>query len=441
MAEQKTKEAFALNPPRGTYDILPGETEAWQQLESQARDVFRAAGYHEIRLPVFEHTELFKRGVGDTTDIVNKEMYTFSDKSDRSLTLRPEGTAGVVRAYLNGGMHRWSPPVKTWYAGPMFRYESIKAGRQRQFHQIGIEAFGSASPLIDAEVILVACALVEKAGIRDYWLEVNSIGCPRCRPAYRDALREHLAPYLPDLCPDCKDRYDRNPLRMLDCKVKNDQACFLDVPVAADYLCEECRTHWQQLKALLEAQDVKPVYNKRLVRGLDYYTRTVFELISNDARLGVSSTICAGGRYDNLVELFGGPPTPAVGWALGVERLLMLTDCHQSTSPEVFVVSVNQSEALKIALELRKQGIACELDYPAQGSAARNFSRQLAQANKSGALWTVIAGDDELAAGEVTLKNMQSRSQKRVRRDEIAAVVGEPIATAGPTLPGTPETA
>ncbi len=411
-------EKISLTPPKGTYDLLPGETELWQELEDCARRVFSSGGYREIRLPIFEHTELFKRGVGETTDIVNKEMYSFSDKSDRSLTLRPEGTAGVVRAYLNGGLHRWSPPVKLWYAGPMFRYESIKTGRQRQFHQIGLEAFGSAGPLIDAEVILLAVQFLESAGVTNLDLQINSIGCADCRPAYRQELKAHLEPHLPNLCADCRQRFERNPLRMLDCKIAADQAYYQAVPVSIDYLCPVCQSHWHGLKSILSAQGTKFKVNPRLVRGLDYYSRTVFEVVTSSPKLGVESTICAGGRYDGLLEVLGGKQTPAVGWALGVERLVLLLDRTVIRLPLVFIVSSNQIEALKLAVELRKAGISCELDFPATGSEPRKLTKQLEQANKSGALWAVIQGDEELAADELTLKDMRSREQKRLSRQQ-----------------------
>ncbi len=410
---------LAIQPPRGTHDILPAESPSWQLLESAARRLFQVSNYQEVRVPIFEHTELFKRGVGETTDIVNKEMYTFSDRSDRSLTLRPEGTAGVVRAYLHGGLHRMSPPVKLWYAGPMFRYESTKTGRQRQFNQTGVEAFGSAGPLIDAEVIVIALRYLQEVGAESCTLQLNSIGCPLCRPAYRELLKARLAPRLPELCGDCQDRFQRNPLRMLDCKIRHDQERYLDVPLAVDHLCQECSDHFQQLKDLLDRQGARYVLNPRLVRGLDYYTRTVFEVVSSDHRLGVESTVCAGGRYDNLVELFGGPPTPAVGWALGMERLILLLGEKRVPAPEAFIVSANQAEALRLACELRATGIACDLDFPSRGQ-ARSFGKQLQQANRSAARWAVILGDDELAAGEVTLKNMKTGSQQRVPRRDLA---------------------
>lgn len=436
-ADQRAEDGFTLQGPRGTHDILPPESDFWQIVEENARLCFCRSGYKEIRLPIFEHTDLFKRGVGETTDIVNKEMYTFKDKSERSLTLRPEGTAGVVRAFLNGGMHRASPPVKLFYLGPMFRYESTKTGRQRQFNQIGVEAFGSAGPLIDAEVILVALDYLKIQAVKDLELQLNSIGCPVCRPLYREKLKETLAPRLSQLCADCRDRFERNPLRMLDCKSKHCQSHYQNVPLSIDFLCQDCNLHWQELKGLLTDQNVPYTVNTRLVRGLDYYTRTVFEIVTRDPRLAVESTVLAGGRYDNLVEMFGGPPTPAVGWALGVERLLILSDKSRNTSPSAFVVSSNPSEALKLALALRQENLSCELDFPQSGSPPRSFSKQLQQANKAGATWTLILGDDELASGDVTLKDMKSGSQERISRNDLSRLLKNKIRETEPeSLPG-----
>jgi len=416
-------EPMSTKPPRGTHDILPAESSSWQALEDAARRVFKLYGYGEIRLPIFEHTELFKRGVGDTTDIVNKEMYTFSDKSDRSLTLRPEGTAGVVRAYLNGGLHRHTPPVKLWYLGPMFRYERAQTGRQRQFHQIGVEVFGSPGPLIDAEVLLTAVDYLQEAGIKNFELQLNSIGCPVCRPAYRELLRDTLRPRLERLCADCNERFDRNPLRMLDCKIESCQAEYKDIPSSLDHLCGECQSHWDGLKGLLDEQKVAYTVNPRLVRGLDYYTRTVLEIVTRDPRLGTQSTILAGGRYDHLVETLGGPHTPAVGWALGLERLFLLLDAQAKQAEQIFVVSSNPQTALKIATDIRRAGIHCEMDHPSTSMSARNFGKQLQHANKIGARWTVIAGDDELARGEVLLKDMQGGEQEPVPLDRLTEVL------------------
>lgn len=416
-------ETMSTKPPRGTHDLLPAETPSWQALESAACSAFKLFGYEEIRLPIFEHTELFKRGVGDTTDIVNKEMYTFPDKSERSLTLRPEGTAGVVRAYLNAGMHRLSPPVKLWYTGPMFRYEGTQTGRQRQFHQIGVEAFGSPGPLIDAEVLVMAINYLTNIGITNFELQLNSIGCPVCRPAYRELLRDLLRPRLSALCPDCNDRFERNPLRMLDCKSKNCQAQYQDIPASIDNLCTECQSHWDGLLRILKEQGVAYVINPRMVRGLDYYTRTVLEVVSLDSRLGTQSTILAGGRYDHLVETLGGPHTPAVGWALGLERLLLLLDKPKPATAPIFVICNQPEIALKLAAQLRSANLVCQLDYPSQGTATRNLSKQLQQANKVGASWCVIAGDDELAAGQVTLKDMKSGSQDKVAIEQFVSTL------------------
>jgi histidyl-tRNA synthetase len=383
--------------------------------------VFQSAGYREIRVPIFEDTSLFKRGVGDTTDIVNKEMYTFSDKSDRSLTLRPEGTAGVVRAFLNAGLHRQPSPVKLWYHGPMFRYERAQTGRQRQFHQIGIEAFGSGGPLIDAEVLMLAMNYLSEAGISNVDLQINSLGCPNCRPAYREALREFLRPKLPQLCEDCQDRFERNPLRMLDCKSPECQKHYADAPSSLDYLCEECGPHWNGLKDMLDNAKVPYTVNKRIVRGLDYYTRTVFEIISKDPRLGAQSTICAGGRYDGLVEQFGGPKTPAVGFAMGVERLLLLLENRAEPSLFVFLVADKPEIALSVVANFRKKGLQADLDFPGNGLEPRKIGKQLDAARKRNAKWAVIIGEQEARENKFKLKDMSSGEEEMLPWDELIA--------------------
>lgn len=425
--QEKDSTKVNIQAPRGTRDILPGVSEKWQYVESQFRSVIQRASYREIRLPIFEHTELFKRGVGETTDIVNKEMYTFSDRSDRSLTLRPEGTAGVVRAYLNHGMSRQVQPLKLWYSGPMFRYERTQTGRQRQFHQTGCEAFGSAGPAIDAEVIHIAIDCMHSVGINNFVLHLNSIGCTVCRPAYREKLKDAVRPHLDKLCTDCQDRFERNPLRMLDCKNQECQQFYKELPASLDNLCAECKAHWDGLLELLRAVGVEPHVNERLVRGLDYYGRTVFELITDDARLGTQSTILAGGRYDYLVESLGGQQTPAVGWACGMERieLLLPEDSAASLKPAVFVVSSNSIEAMKLVFKIRAAGIAAELDYPPAGAAPRAFKRQIQQADKSGAGITLIIGDDELASGTITAKTMADGSQSKIPVENIIAYLEE----------------
>lgn len=408
-----------IQPPRGTHDILPEESPQWQYLENTARNIIQDAGYGEIRVPVFEHTELFKRGVGEDTDIVNKEMYTFTDRSGRSLTLRPEGTAGAVRAYLSGGLHRQSPPVKLWYTGPMMRYERPQAGRQRQFHQIGVEAFGSEGPLIDAEVIFLGTELLKKLELSGLELKLNSIGCPDCRPLYKAELLKVLSHRLKELCTDCQERFQSNPLRMLDCKNENCQAQYHDVPTSLDHLCKNCQQHWDELLQLVSKFGIKHTVDHRLVRGLDYYTRTVFEILTNDPRLKAQSTVLGGGRYDYLVETLGGPHTPAVGWALGMERLILLS---KQSNPQIvfaFVVSPDPARALDLALTIRQAGISCDLDYPPEGNSARGLSRQLQQANKSGAGWAVIATDDEWSTGQVLLKNLKTSSQEKISSQDL----------------------
>lgn len=417
-----------IGAPRGVYDILPDEAEQWQWLEAKLKHVIHLAAYREIRVPVFESTDLFKRGVGETTDIVNKEMYTFTDKSDRSITLRPEGTAGVVRAYLSNGMHRLPPPVKLWYFGPMFRYERTQAGRQRQFHQIGIEALGSSGPAIDAEVIQVASECLKAVGVTNCRLELNSIGCVDCRPRYRELLKEALRPKLPMLCADCNDRFERNPLRMLDCKLESCQAQYVNLPSTIAELCAACTEHWQGLLAALEALGLQPKLNDRLVRGLDYYCRTVFEFISSDKRLGVQSTVCAGGRYDYLIETLGGQRTPAIGWAMGLERVRMISDAPSGSGPNVFSVSSNEQAALKIATQLRSEGISCDMDFAPSGK-PRGLGKQIERANKSGARFAVIQGDEELASGTVTVKDMKSGEQTRVPAQELVLFFNGKVGT------------
>lgn len=414
-----------IQPPRGTQDILPGESEKWQQLETTLRAVLDRANYREIRVPIFEHTELFKRGVGETTDIVNKEMYTFEDKSNRSLTLRPEGTAGVVRAFMSNGISRQPLPIKLFYIGPMFRYERPQTGRQRQFHQTGVEVFGSEGPAVDAEVIVLAVDCMHALGISSFDVHLNSIGCNVCRPAYRELLKESLRPHLPQLCEDCQDRFERNPLRMLDCKNEQCKQFFTNLPSSLENLCVACLAHWDGLLALLRKIGIEPRINDRLVRGLDYYCRTVFELISDDTRLGAQSTICAGGRYDYLVESLGGPPTPAVGWALGMERISYLIELQKAPGPDVFVVSSNVEAAMKLTTEIRRAGIACDMDFPPTGTAPRAFKRQFEKADKSSARYTLILGDDEISAGEVTVKEMTSGDQNKQRVEKLIPFLQE----------------
>ena len=400
-----------IQAQKGTKDILPDEVSNWQKMESIAQNVFSKANFKEIRTPIFEATELFARGVGDSTDIVNKEMYTF-EKSERSLTLRPENTAGVVRAYIEHGFSRLPQPVKLWYKGPMFRYERPQAGRQRQFHQVGVEMFGTKEPSADAEVINLAVKYLNELGLDNLDIEINSLGCPECRKNYRAAIKEVLKPYLKDLCEDCNFRYEKNPLRILDCKVDSCKAIFekeeIQKVILGDFICDECKEHFEKVKEYLTALQIPYTVNKLLVRGLDYYNRTVFEIKSNN--LGSQNAVCGGGRYDSLVETLGGVQTPAVGWAMGMERLNSLISKPENERLDVFVVAENMTETFKIIEELRNAGFSAEFDY-----ANRKFKKQLDKAAKS-AKYALILMDDEINSGTITLKNLDTSEQVNVSR-------------------------
>ena len=408
--------AKIINVIKGTKDILPQDIEQWHKLEKNALEVFTKYGYKEIRTPIFEATELFARGVGDTTDIVNKEMYTF-EKSDRSLTLRPENTAGVVRSFIENGMARLSAPVKLWYKGPMFRYERPQAGRQRQFHQVGVEMFGIKEPTADAEVILLAVNYLKSLGLNDLEVEINSLGCPACREEYKKKIKEVLKPEFDNLCEDCQNRYEKNPLRLLDCKVDTCKAIFekpeIQKVIQSDFICEECAKHYKDLKSYLDDLNVNYVENKLLVRGLDYYNRTVFEIKSNN--LGSQNAVCGGGRYDSLVRNLGGDDTPAVGWAMGMERLNSLLPAVEPKKLDAYIVSNNSTEAFKLAEELRAQGFNVEFDL-----ANKKFTKQLEKASKC-ARFALILGEDEINAGKVSVKNLSTSEQVTIDRKETGA--------------------
>ncbi len=407
-----------INVIKGTHDILPQEVDKWHILEENALKIFTRYGYKEIRTPIFEATELFARGVGDTTDIVNKEMYTF-EKSDRSLTLRPENTAGVVRAYIENGMARLSPPVKLWYKGPMFRYERPQKGRQRQFHQVGVEMFGIKESTADAEVILMAVNYLKSLGLNDLAVEINSLGCPKCREEFKKRLKEVLKPEFDNLCDDCKTRYEKNPLRLLDCKVESCKAIFekpeIQKVIQADYICEECAEHFAQLKTYLDKLSVKYSVNKLLVRGLDYYNRTVFEIKSNN--LGSQNAVCGGGRYDSLVKNLGGDDTPAVGWAMGMERLNSLLPDSEPQKLNGYIVSNSPADAFELAEELRKDGFNIEFDL-----SNKKFTKQLEKASKV-ADYALILGEDEIKAGKISVKNLATGEQKTVSRQELRSIL------------------
>ena len=402
-----------INVIKGTKDILPQDVASWQRMEKIALEVFSKYGYKEIRTPIFEATELFARGVGDTTDIVNKEMYTF-EKSDRSLTLRPENTAGVVRSFIENGMARLSPPVKLWYKGPMFRYERPQAGRQRQFHQVGVEMFGVKQPTADAEVILLAVNYLKALGLNDLEVEINSLGCPKCREAYKAKIKEVLKPEFENLCEDCQNRYEKNPLRLLDCKVDSCKEIFakpeIQKVIQSDFICEECAEHYRAVKSYLDVLRIKYVENKLLVRGLDYYNRTVFEIKSNN--LGSQNAVCGGGRYDSLVRNLGGDDTPAVGWAMGMERLNSLLPPVEPQKLDAYIVSNSPSDAFALAEELRAAGKTVEFDLT-----NKKFTKQLEKAGKA-ADFALILGEDEIKSGTVSVKNLKTSEQITVKKCE-----------------------
>ena len=399
---------------KGTKDILPSEISLWHFMEEKALEVFSNAGYKEIRTPIFEATELFARGVGDTTDIVNKEMYTF-EKSERSLTLRPENTAGVVRSFIENGMHRLSAPVKLWYKGPMFRYERPQAGRQRQFHQVGMEMFGIKDATADAEAIAIAVRFLNALGLNDLDVEINSLGCPECREAFKNKLKDVIRPYLSELCEDCQTRFEKNPLRLLDCKVDSCKEIYakpeIQKIIQSEFICEECSTHFNNLKSYLDTLGIRYSVNKLLVRGLDYYNRTVFEIKSNN--LGSQNAVCGGGRYDSLVRNLGGQDTPAVGFAMGMERLYSLLEQKQEEKLTAYVVSNNTLEALKLVSNLREHNISRDFDMT-----NKKFTKQLEKASKI-ANYALILGEDEINAKQVSVKNLKTSTQNTIAYSDI----------------------
>ncbi len=403
--------AEILKVLKGTKDILPQEIDMWHFVEKKADEVFSQYGFKEIRTPIIEVTELFSRGVGDTTDIVNKEMYTF-EKSERSITLRPENTAGVVRSYIENGMSRLSAPVKLWYHGPMFRYERPQAGRQRQFHQVGVEMFGIKQPTADAEVILTAVNFLKSLGLNDLEVEINSLGCPKCREEFKSKLKSVLKPYLSELCEDCQNRYEKNPLRLLDCKVGSCQEIFekpeIQEIIHSDFICDECAEHYTELKLYLDRMGVKYVENKLLVRGLDYYNRTVFEIKSNN--LGSQNAVAGGGRYDSLVNQLGGEPTPAIGFAMGMERLISLLPKKEPQKLDGYIVSNFTTDAFIFAEELRHHGLKIEIDLT-----NKKFTKQLEKASKV-AKYAFILGEDEILKHQVSIKNLEKGTQITVDR-------------------------
>lgn len=408
-----------INIPKGTKDILPKEVYKWQYVESVFRSVCEKYGFIEFRTPMFEHTELFKRGIGDTTDVVQKEMYTF-EIAERSLTLKPEGTSPVVRSFIENKLYVDQLPAKYYYITPCFRYEKMQKGRQREFHQFGIEIFGSNSMLADAEVICVAMDFFKTLGVKGLKLHINSIGCPSCRSEYRKALQDFLRPNLDKLCDTCKDRFEKNPMRILDCKSPECQKYVVGAPKMLDYLCDDCKQAFEFLKANLDALGLEYEVDPGIVRGLDYYTKTAFEIVSGD--LGAQSTVCGGGRYDNLVAEIGGPDTPGVGFGLGIERLLLILEANGIEIPEpkkcdVFVACLGDNaklEGLKIAKNLRENGLKVLSDV-----CDRGLKAQFKYSDRLNADYTVVIGDDELSKGVVSLRDMKNSTQEEVAIDKL----------------------
>jgi len=407
---------------KGVKDILPGEIEKWQRVESISRGLFSRYGFQEIRIPIFEYTRLFKRSIGETTDIVEKEMYTFTDRSGDEITLRPEGTASVVRSFIEHKMYGPGVLTKLYYIGPMFRYERPQAGRFRQFYQIGVEAMGSASPAVDAEVMTLLIELLHNLGLDNVELQINSLGCSQCRPDYREKLKTAIRGHLDELCTNCNQRYERNPLRVFDCKVENDISVARELPKIKDHLCEQCLGDFAEVQQLLDSTGTPYSVNDQMVRGLDYYNRTTFEVIAREG-LGSQNAICGGGRYDTLVEEFEGPPTPCFGFAVGVERLVAIIPETQwkdlSTPPDLFIVGLGeeaQKITFKVAHELRQQGFFVERDF-----GGGSLKSQMRKANKQAARYSLIIGENEIKTGNYVLKNMDGGEQVDIPADNLAA--------------------
>ena len=414
--------------PKGTKDIYGSYMEEWQRVEQVMRELCSDFGIKEIRIPIFEHTELYLRGVGETTDIVQKEMYTFKDKADRSITLRPEGTAGVARSFIEHGMYNNPQPTRRFYIGPMFRYENTQKGRQRQFHQFGVEMLGSYSPALDAEAISVAAELLKRLGIKDVELRINSLGCNECRQRYNTALKEYIGSNIDKLCDDCKSRFDKNPLRVLDCKEESCQRIIAEAPVVLDYLDDECKEHFETVKAILDDMGIKYTVDEKIVRGLDYYTRTVFEFVANG--IGAQGTVCGGGRYDNLIAECGGQPMGCAGFAVGIERLLLMLEAQngefkETNEMDIYIGSIGKEGLVKsqgIAYRMRSEGIRAEGD-----SVGRSVKAQMKYANKIGAKYSVILGDNEIVEDTANLKNMETGEQERIKVSELVEIMKKKI--------------
>jgi histidyl-tRNA synthetase len=404
----------AINGVKGFNDILPGEVEKWQHIEATARRVFELYGLSEIRIPILEKTELFSRSIGDATDIVEKEMYSFEDKGGNKVTMRPEGTASVMRAFIEHKLHALDPVARLYYMGPMFRYERPQKGRYRQFHQIGCELTGISAPMVDAQVLTMLSHFFRELGLTEPTLQINSLGCPDCRPVYREALKGFLLGRIELLCDDCKRRYETNPLRALDCKSAGCQEATKGAPSMLDYLCGDCSDHFTRTKGYLDLVGTPYSINERMVRGLDYYTRTTFEMVTT--MLGAQSAVAAGGRYDGLISELGGPPIPGIGFAMGVERVaLLLAEKDFSRRPDLFIAAIGEkahAEAFRLMTELQRHGAAVELDYE-----GKSLKSQMRRADKFRSRFTLILGEDELSRQLAPLKDMDGGTQTEVPLD------------------------
>lgn len=413
-----------FSAPKGTRDILPGEIASWQYVEKVFAEICGRFAYQEIRIPTFEQTDLFQRGVGDTTDIVQKEMYTFLDKGGRSMSLRPEGTAGVVRSFLENGMSSLPSPVRLYYNITAFRYENVQKGRYREFHQFGCEAFGAAGPAVDAELISLLQLFLQTLGLKQTSLRINSIGCPTCRAAYQQLLRDYLRPNLDNLCGNCKERFDKNPLRIIDCKEDRCKIFTQNAPAQLDHLCADCKTHFEGLCANLDALGLDYIIDRQIVRGLDYYTRTVFEFVSEN--VGTQGTICGGGRYDGLIAAVGGPSTPGIGFALGVERLLMELAAQNIALPAappltlyLAILGATGEQARALCFKLRQSGIRVETDL-----LDRSLKAQMKYAGKCGAQYILVLGEDEAKSGRAKLRSLiRQNSEIELDLDVLPAML------------------
>ncbi|GAB6170465.1 histidine--tRNA ligase [Clostridium carnis] len=408
-----------IQAPKGTKDMLPEDAYKWHFVEETFKNTAKFYGMREIRTPIFEHTELFLRGVGDTTDIVQKEMYTFNDKGNRSITLKPEGTAPTVRAFIENRLFNEAQPTKLYYSIPCFRYENVQKGRLRQFHQVGTEIFGSKEPSMDAEVIAFAMNVLKNLGLKSLSLNINNLGCPKCRPKYNEALKKYLQENYDNLCGLCKTRFEKNPMRILDCKEKKCNEITKSAPIILDYVCEECDSHFTEVKKYLDSLDIPYIVDSGIVRGLDYYTKTIFEILNDDF------TVCGGGRYDKLIEQLGGPEMPSVGFAMGVERLIMTLEKENIDIPkeDLFDLYIGargdeaKLAAFTLANKLRNSEVKTEVNHM-----GRSVKAEMKYANKIGAKFTTILGEDELQNKTIRLKRMSDGEQFEVNLENIEEI-------------------